>query len=239
MTVAAVILAATEESALADADGQPRVRRLVDAAWSGGAVPAVVVAPDPSGKVAAALAGAPATLAEPAPQERGPLGQIARGIDVAVSQVRETDAALVWPARLCWVDPETVTSLIEAHGVRDGVLLRPTYEGQAGWPIVLPSSALADLRSLDPERMPDELVDDLLAAGQVQELLELGDPGVVHDGSVARRDLPPYLGPVEPAGGHVHEWGAAVADHSDETPLEGPALAPYGQAVAGDPDQPG
>jgi hypothetical protein len=104
---------------------------------------------------------------------------------------------------------------------------------------VLPSSALADLRSLDPERMPDELVDDLLAAGQVQELLELGDPGVVHDGSVARRDLPPYFGPVEPAGGHAHEWGAAVADHSDETPLEGPALAPYGQAVAGDPDQPG
>ena len=239
MTVAAVILAATEESALADADGQPRVRRLIDAAWSGGAVPAVVVAPDPSGRVAAALAGAPATLAEPAAVDAGPVAQITRGFDVAVSQVHETDAVLVWPARLCWVDPETVTSLIEAHGVRPGILLRPAYDGQAGWPIVLPSSAAARLRSLGSERMPDELVDDLLAGGQPNEILELGDPGVVHDGSIERRDLPPFLGPDQPAGGHVHEWGAAVADHSEEAPLEGPALAPYGQAVAGDPDQPG
>jgi CTP:molybdopterin cytidylyltransferase MocA len=239
VTVAAVILAATEESALADADGQPRVRRLVDAAWSGGAVPAVVVAPDPSGRVAAALAGAPATLAEPAPADGGPAAQIARGIDVAASQVRETDAALVWPARLCWVDPETVTSLIEAHGVRNGILLRPAYDGQAGWPVVLPASALEELRSLGAERTPDELVDDLLAAGLAHELLELGDPGVIHDGSIPRRELPPYRGPAEPAGGHVHEWGAAAADHSDDAPLEGPALAPYGQAVAGDPDQPG
>ena len=37
MTVAAVILAASPESALADADGVPRVRRIVDSAWSGGA----------------------------------------------------------------------------------------------------------------------------------------------------------------------------------------------------------
>jgi hypothetical protein len=43
MTVAAVILSATAEGALADALGQRRVRRLVDIAWSGGALPVVVV----------------------------------------------------------------------------------------------------------------------------------------------------------------------------------------------------
>jgi CTP:molybdopterin cytidylyltransferase MocA len=239
VTVAAVILAANEESALADADGQPRVRRLVDAAWAGGAVPAVVVAPDSAGRVANALAGAPATLAEPAPNDRGPVAQIARGIEIALSQVRETDAALVWPARLCWVDPETVTSLIEAHGVRPGVLLRPAYEGKAGWPIILPTSVLDRLRTIGADRMPDDVVDDLLATGLPSEVLDLGDPGVTQDGSIPRDQLPPYLGPFEPAGGHVHEWGAAVADHPDDVPLEGPALAPYGQAVAGDPDQPG
>jgi len=239
VTVAAVILAATEESALADAEGQPRVRRLVDAAWSGGAVPTIVLAPNPLGRVAAALSGSPATLAEPAPVEHGAVAQIARGIDLARSQVSETDAALVWPARLCWVDPETVTSLIEAHGVRPDVLLQPAYGGEVGWPILLPTSALDRLRKLGSGRKPAELVDDLLDDGVPTEILELGDPGVIHDGSMSRGELPPYLGPGGPPGGHVHEWGAAVADHSEDGPLEGPALAPFGQAVAGDPDQPG
>jgi hypothetical protein len=30
-----------------------------------------------------------------------------------------------------------------------------------------------------------------------------------------------------------------VENTSEESPLEGPALAPYGQAAAEDPDQPG
>jgi hypothetical protein len=83
MTVAAVILAASPDSALADADGLPGVRRIADAAWSGGATPIVVVSFDPDGMVAAALAGAPVTLAEPAPADGGPAAQMARGADVA------------------------------------------------------------------------------------------------------------------------------------------------------------
>ena len=42
MTVAAVVLAASPASALADADGTPGARRIVDIAWSGGATPVVV-----------------------------------------------------------------------------------------------------------------------------------------------------------------------------------------------------
>jgi hypothetical protein len=49
VTVAAVILAASPQSALADADGLPAVRRNADTAWSGGAVPIIVVAADPGG----------------------------------------------------------------------------------------------------------------------------------------------------------------------------------------------
>src|SRR4051812_21095762 len=100
MTVAAIILSATPEAALADADGLPSVRRIADTAWSGGATPVVVVSADPEGSVAAALAGAPVTLAEPAPVERGPAAQMARGIEVALGEVRDTTAALIWPARL-------------------------------------------------------------------------------------------------------------------------------------------
>jgi CTP:molybdopterin cytidylyltransferase MocA len=240
MTVAAVILAASPESALADADGQPRVRRLVDVAWAGGAVPVIVVAPDPDGLVAAALAGAPATLVAAAALDGGPLAQIARGIDTARAEVSGTDGALIWPARMAWVDPETVTSLIEAHGVQRGALLRPTYGDVPGWPALLPDVHLAAFRALPPDRMPDDLLADAVAAGIPEVRLALGDPGTTIDGSVPRLDLPPYEGPSQPAGGHVHEWGAPAAQAGDEdVALEGPGLAPYGQAAAEDPDQPG
>src|SRR6266852_3441230 len=103
MTVAAVIFATSPDSALADADGLPAVRRIADAAWSGGATPVVVVSFDPDGRVAAALAGASVTLAEPAPIDLGPAAQMVRGAEVAIAEVRETDGVLVWPARLTWV----------------------------------------------------------------------------------------------------------------------------------------
>ena len=239
MTVAAVILAASPESALADADGMPSVRRIADIAWSGGATPIVVVAADPDGAVAAALAGAPVTLAEPAPREQGPAGQIRRGIDVATAAVHETGASLVWPARIVWVGPETITSMIEASGTNPGSIIVPTYGGERGWPALVPAELSGALGGVATDRMPDDILDDLVTAGATELRLELGDPGATHDRSVSRADLPAYTGPTEPAGGHVHEWGAAIADQADDSPLEGPALAPYGQASALDPEQPG
>ena len=231
MTVAAVILAASVESALADAEGLPRVRRLVDVAWSGGAVPIVVVAPDPDGLVAKALSGAPVTLAEPAPVAGGPVAQIARGIALAVELVTETDAALVWPARMTWVSPETITSLIEAHGPEADAILRPSYDGAAGWPVLVPTKQLDALRAMGPELMPDGIIDELVAVIPSSRSLDLGDPGSTHDAGTSRSDLPPYLGPQGPGAGHTHEWGAAAADHPDDDPLEGPAVAPFESAV--------
>jgi CTP:molybdopterin cytidylyltransferase MocA len=235
MTVAAVILAASPDSALADADGLPAVRRIADVAWAGGATPIVVVSFDPDGAVASALAGAPVTLAEPAPVETGPAGQMARGADVAIGLVREIDAVLIWPARLTWVGPETVTSLVEAHGVMAGELLRPAYDGSAGWPVLLPIEHLGVLRATAPDAMPDVVVEGLATALR-SRALDLGDPGTTIDRSTPRGALPPYDGPSEPAANHVHEWGAEVADEPDDGPLEGPALAPYAPAAAAEVD---
>ncbi|MEO8273600.1 MAG: NTP transferase domain-containing protein, partial [Chloroflexota bacterium] len=232
-TVGAVILAASPESALADVEGQSRVRRITDAAWSGGALPIVVVSFDPDGAVAASLAGASVTLAEPVPPPDGaPARQMARGIEVAGSLVNDLSGALLWPARMVWVSPETVTSLIEAHGVDRGTILRPSYDGEAGWPVLVPSEGAANLASVAPNRMPDQILADLEAAGTPSRTLELGDPGATYDASVARADLPAYLGPTEPAAPHTHEWGAALADAGEDSPLEGPGLAPYDQAAA-------
>ena len=236
MTAAAIILAASPESALADADGMPAVRRIADAAWAGGATPIVVVSFDPDGAVAAALAGSPVTLAEPGPREDGPKAQMTRGADVARSLVGDTDAVLLWPARLAWVGPETVTSLIELHGTESDGLLRPTWDGEPGWPVVLPVAGLSALAAVGADRMPPFVLDDLIAAGLRDRQVDLGDPGVTFDIATARRDLPPYVGPLEPATGHVHEWGAAQAEASDDGPLVGPALAPYAPAGANGED---
>ena len=210
MTVAAVILSATEEGALADALGQPRVRRLVDLAWSGGALPIIVLSPDPSGAVAAALAGTEAIHGSPAPVDAGPVGQMVRGVELAMAHVAEVSAALLWPARMTWVGPETVTSLIEAHGTEPGSVLRPAWHGEPGWPVLVPIVHLEALRAIPRDRMPPDVV-EALVAGTPSHRLELGDPGVTHDVDTPFIDLPPYEGPPEPATGHAHEWGADVA----------------------------
>ena len=223
MTVAAIVLAASVESALADAGGVPRVRRIADAAWAGGAMPVVVVAPDPDGTVAAALAGAEVTLATPVAPEHGPVGQIARGIDVAASLVSETTAVLIWPARLCWAGPETAGSLIEAHGLNRTSLLRPTFHDDVGWPALLPIDALPAFRGLPATAMPDELLAALAESGALEVRdIDLGDPGTVIDGATRREDLPPYEGPADPTGGGSNEWGAAVAATPDEAPVATP-----------------
>ena len=222
MTVAAVILAASEASALTPLEGLPRVRRLADLAWSGGALPIIVVAGDPEEKIARALAGAPVTLAAPAPEEAGPVGQIVRGIDLAIAEIDDTDAALIWPARMVWVGPETITSLIEAHGAYPDAMLRPMYDEKPGWPALLPIGFLEALRALPPDRMPDDMLTDLEAGGVPVRTLDMGDPGTTFDARTTRAELPPYVGPTVPASGHEHEWGAVAADTPEDAPLEGP-----------------
>jgi CTP:molybdopterin cytidylyltransferase MocA len=217
MTVAAVILAAQPAAALRDVDGVPNARRLVDAAWAGGALPIVVVTADPGGAVATALAGSTAVLAAPAPVDAGPVGQICRGIDVARAEVDGADAALVWPARMGWVDAETVTSLIEAHGADRSAVLRPAFRGEAGWPVLVPVVHLEILRALDAGLMPDQLL-AALTATVGGRFVELGDPGTVHDLETPRGELPPFEAPPEPASARHHEWGSPAAAGPDASP---------------------
>ena len=210
MTVAAVILSASPEGALADTLGQPRVRRLADLAWSGGALPIVVVSADPDGSVMAALANSEAIHGTPAPVETGPRGQMVRGAELAMDEVSDTTGVLIWPGRMVWVGPETITSLIEAHGTDTGTLLRPAWHGDPGWPILLPTEHLDALRAVAPDRMPPAVVDDLIAS-MPSRVIEMGDPGVAFDADTPQAELPAYEGPPDPPAGHTHEWGADVA----------------------------
>ena len=218
MTVAACILASSAEIALRDVDGTPNVRRLVDLAWAGGALPVVVVvSPDPQGAVAAALAGAPVVLAAPAAADAGPAGQMARAIELACGEVDATDAALLWPAGMGWLDAETVTSLIEAHGADRDALLRPAFRATPGWPILLPVGRLPALRALSADLGPEE-ISGALATLLPTRSIELGDPGIVLGLDTPRDGLPRFEGPPEPPPDRRHEWGALVAAGPDEAP---------------------
>jgi CTP:molybdopterin cytidylyltransferase MocA len=215
VTVAAVILARPGDDVVAPLLGQPRVRRLVDIAWSGGALPIVVVAPDPRGDIAAAVAGSVAVVTDPALSTAGPAGHIAAGVRVALAEVSSATAALIWPARLAWVDPETLTSLIQAHGADAAAVLRPTFRGVSGWPVLLPVMYLEALAELGPDVAPGAVFDLLAASGIPLRQVELGDPGATHDVASAPDTLPAYTGPLEPAGGPPPEWGDGVA-HAGE-----------------------
>jgi CTP:molybdopterin cytidylyltransferase MocA len=221
VTVAAVILADPAEAALADAGGVARVRRISDAAWAGGALPTIVVVADPDGSVANALAGAAVILA--GSTDDGPLGRIVRGIEVATAEISETTAALIWPAGFCWAGPETVTSLVEAHGQAPGALIRPTYRDRPGWPALVPAAAFPIIRGLPPATAAGPLVDALLDTGMTAQNIDLGDPGTVIDGTTPRTALPPYEGPATPGGST--EWGAAAAATPEDAPLAGPTIA--------------
>jgi CTP:molybdopterin cytidylyltransferase MocA len=210
MTVAAVILSASAENAVAETLGQPRVRRLADLAWSGGALPVMVLSPDPDGHVAAALAGSEAIYGSPAPVEAGPVGQMVRGAELAVAEVRDTTAVLLWPARMIWVGPETITSLIEAHGPDPTTVLLPSWQGEPGWPVLVPLVHLPALRAIAPTLMPLDVIHAFVSAVPAR-VVDAGDPGVIYDADTAAEDLPTYEGPPEPLAAHTHEWGADVA----------------------------
>jgi hypothetical protein len=96
-------------------------------------------------------------------------------------------------------------------------LVRPAYAGTAGWPALVPLEHLEVLRALDRGLDPDAVV-EALADAIGSRLVELGDPGTVHDLATPRALLPPFEGPPEPSAAHYHEWGSPAATGPDEAP---------------------
>ena len=214
MTVAAIVLVPDNEAALSDADGEPAIRRVAHAAWSGGALPIVIVAMEP-GPLADALGGLPITFA-PTPTSALGIAWLAHGLVAATAAVTETTAGLLWPFRHAWVDPETVTSLVEAHGVTPDAIIRPSYAGTPGLPILLPAALTERLAAQAPLHGV-EAVAALIAEGVPERVLELGDPGIVFDLATSRSGLPEYQGPPQPPAGEPAEWNAELALHAERS----------------------
>jgi CTP:molybdopterin cytidylyltransferase MocA len=217
MTVAAVILVPDPPVALADVEGSPLIRRVVQAAWSGGALPVVVVshATEAGAALRPALDGLPATLVLPEDVPPG-AGWLGAGLAGAVALVSETEAALLWPCRFGWLDPETVTSLIEAHGADRSSIVRPAFRGEAGFPILVPASHRGRFES-ERQLHAYQLVERLASEGAAMRMVELGDPGITTDVSTPRSELPLYQGPPEPAAGPAPEWNAELGHQAERS----------------------
>ena len=210
MTVAAIVIAPSPDVALTEIEGLPLIRRVVDAAWSGGALPLVVVVPDPAGDVAGVLDGTPALVVSPGPDDPRGIAWFVAGMEAAMMAVTATRAGLLWPARFAWLDPETVTSLIEAHGVSGPAIVQASYGGTPGFPALVPAAYLERAGALRGASAEEALA-ALEADGIAFRLLALGDPGIVHDVATPRAALPRFEAPPEPAAGPPPEWGAGEA----------------------------
>jgi hypothetical protein len=113
MTVAALIVATQRESP------QSALERLVEVAWSGGAHP-ILVAGLSAG---AALPSLAVESASDAPLLAGAYAQ---------TLVAGTSAIVLLPLTHAGVDPETVTTLIAAHGRQPRARLAATWNGVEG-----------------------------------------------------------------------------------------------------------
>jgi CTP:molybdopterin cytidylyltransferase MocA len=215
VTVAAVVLAPDHDDAHAEVGGVAAIRRIADIAWAGGALPIVVVTRDEAAAldVGAPLSGAAGTIVVPLGDAGTDSDALVAGIAAAREEVDGTDSVLVWPGRFVHVDAETVTSLIEAHGVGTGTVLVPTYDGTPGWPLLVPVEAAVSVAGGAGRRGVARLADlvgALRGAGTPTRLVELGDPGIVHDMGTSAADLPEFRGPPEPVAGSAPDWGERV-----------------------------
>jgi CTP:molybdopterin cytidylyltransferase MocA len=201
-----------------DADGVPALRRIVQSAWAGGAMPIVVVShPGPAAEaLRELLAGLPASLLLP---DDVPAGSawFGLGLDAAVAEVRETAAALLWPCVYAWVDPETVTSLIEAFGAAPSAIGQASFHGRAGLPFVVPVAHMERFKA-EPTLHAQELVEILGREGNAKGAVELGDPGIIYDITVPLAEMPHYQGPPQPASGPPPEWNEDLGRHAESAP---------------------
>jgi hypothetical protein len=121
MTVAALIL--TDPRSTAAPAALLALTRLIEAAWSGGAQPILVLGHTSNESLAPLARGTAAT-------------DIAAAAREAAELVGGTSAALFLPVTHAGIDPETITALIAAHGRTPNRTLTAAWNGTAG-PILL------------------------------------------------------------------------------------------------------
>jgi len=131
---------------------------------------------DPDLRREVASAGLPVCYVENPSPELGQLSSILVG--VAFAEARQSAGILVLPVDMPLIRPETVRTSLGAFAAGDEPVLRATYQGRHGHPVIFGAAVFPALRNADPEVGARAVLHQ--DPSRVRNL-EVDDPGVLRD----------------------------------------------------------
>ena len=131
---------------------------------------------DPDLRREVASAGLPVCYVENPSPELGQLSSILVG--VAFAEARQSAGILVLPVEMPLIRPETVRTALGAFAAGDEPVLRATYQGRHGHPVIFGAAVFPALRNADPEVGARAVLHQ--DPSRVRNL-EVDDPGVLRD----------------------------------------------------------
>jgi molybdenum cofactor cytidylyltransferase len=154
--VAGVVLAAglsrrmgKRNKLVAEIDGKPMVRRVVETALAAGLDPVVVVIGHGAADVRAALDGLPVTFAENVRPEAGLSSSLRVGLRAVEGGNPPVAAAVVLLGDMPWVEAGDVRALVAAFDPASGrEICVPVHEGRRGNPVLWGRRFIAEITAL-------------------------------------------------------------------------------------------
>ena len=158
--VACIVLAAGRSARMgaanklvADIDGKPMVRRVVEAALASQAAPVLVVTGHMAAEIGAALTGMAVTLVANPDYATGLSSSLKAGIKALPAAC---DGALIMLGDMPQIEPGHLDRLVAAFA-RDAIVV-PVHEGKQGNPVVWPSAYFPELLQLDGDAGAKRLI---------------------------------------------------------------------------------
>ena len=158
--------------------GETFVARVAGTLSDGGADSVVVVGRESDEELLAqvsALRPGVEFAANPAP-DRGQLSSVIVGIEYA--DARGAEAVVVLPVDTPLVLADTVRAALQAFRQSRAAIVRVTYQGRHGHPVVFGAAVFAEIRAADPSVGAKQVV--RRDPGRVLDV-EVADPGVLQD----------------------------------------------------------
>jgi molybdenum cofactor cytidylyltransferase len=158
--------------------GQSFVRHLAAVLLAGGVIDVIVVGRPDDGALGAEVesAGTGVRLVLNAHAEAGQLSSVVAGLNAADRP--GVHGVLVTPVDVPLILPDTVRALLTTFAARRVPVLRATYRGHHGHPVIFGRGVFDALRRADPAIGAKAVVQ--AHAGALVDL-EVDDPGVLHD----------------------------------------------------------
>jgi molybdenum cofactor cytidylyltransferase len=164
------------------AGGPTFVRQLSRSLLEGGVADVLVVArpEDTALRAEVESLGTGVRLVFNAHADRGQLSSLIAGLNAADHP--GVHGVLMTPVDMPFVKPGTVRELLTAFASRHALLLRATYRGRHGHPIIFGRGIFDEVRHADPEVGAKAVVQAYSRAHADEPIdFEVDDPGILHD----------------------------------------------------------